>query len=125
MGLVLLPFFLGALVAGIMSIVHTIVHLIRKEMGINEIGVGIITTGVLFSLAYLMVFISDWSLASAFIMPVVTILLPYAAYYTIIKEKKLDTPKLVLIAKGFLICTVISTILGVLVLLDLVELLHW
>lgn len=108
-----------------MSIVHTIIHLIKKEIGINEIGVGIITTGILLSLAYLMVFISDWSLASAFIMPIAMILLPYAAYYTIIKEKKLDTPKLVLVAKGLLICTVISTILSVLVLLDLVELLHW
>lgn len=127
MGLVMLPFLLGALMAGIMSIVHTIIHLIKKEIGVRDIGVGIITTGILFGAICLKYITSGsaWALSAVFIIPTVMILLPYIVYFVMMKINKVKSPKLVLMAKGLLICTVISTILGALHLGDLFDFPRW
>ena len=116
MGLIILPFLLGALVAGIISIFHMIKHLKAKEIGVNEIGLGIIALGVLFGLVCLSYIVqgSVWALDGTFRFPIVMILLPYSTYYTIIKERKMKNPKMILLAKSLLICTVLSSILGLL-----------
>ena len=111
MGIIILPFLLGAFVLGIISIVKTIKQLRTKQAGLKELLFGLITSSAIFGLICLSYIIEGraWGLSPAFRIPIFMIFIPFVVQ---ISTEKSKNSKMGYISKIMLISIAMTTILG-------------
>jgi|AntRauTorckE5430_2_1112549.scaffolds.fasta_scaffold29819_2 hypothetical protein len=112
MGIIILPFLLGALVLGIISIVKTIKQLRTKQTGTKELLLGLITSSTIFGLICLSYIIEGraWKLSPAFRIPIFMVFIPFIVQ---ISTEKSKNSKMAYISKIILISISMTAIFGV------------
>lgn len=87
MGIIILPFLLGALGISVFAIIQTIRLLKSNEINIKEILFGLLISVSIFGLICLSYIIEGraWGLSPAFRIPIFMVFLPYG-FYLVIKE---------------------------------------
>lgn len=112
MGIVILPFLLGAVVISILAIIQTILLLKNKEINLKEIILGLIISVSIFGLICLSYVIegSAWGLSPAFRIPIFMVFFPFGFYLVTNKSKN---QKLKYFATLLLISIAMTGILGV------------
>ena len=112
MGIIILPFLLGALVLGIISIVRTIKQIRKRQVGLKELALGLIASCAIFGLICLSYIIEGqaWGLGPAFRIPIFMVFIPFVVHVASEKSKNYN---LAYISKIFLISVAMTTILGV------------
>jgi hypothetical protein len=112
MGIIILPFLLGALIIGIIAIVKTIKQLRKRQVGLKELLFGLIVSSAIFGLICLSYIIEGraWGLSPAFRIPIFMVFIPFVIH--VLTEKSKNT-KLAYFSKIILISVGITTIFGV------------
>ncbi len=112
MGIVILPFLLGAVVISILAIIQTVLLLKNKEINFKEIILGLIISVSIFGLICLSYIIegSAWGLSPAFRIPTFMVFFPFGFYLVTNKSKN---QKLKYFATLLLISIGMTGILGV------------
>lgn len=112
MGLILIPFLLGALWLTGVSIVKTIKLLRRKEIGGKEVGLAFLLSAVIFGLICLSYIVAGraWGLSPAMRIPTCMFFLPYALYRL---SQRLPWPLLRKVGQVALISVGISGLAGI------------
>lgn len=112
MGIIILPFLLGAFVIGIIALIKVIKLLKFKSIGIKDIGFGFITTIILLGLISLIYIIEGkaWGLSPAFRIPIFMVFVPFVIHSIWEKSKN---KKAVYSSKLFLISIVFTVLLGI------------
>ncbi|PWG04036.1 hypothetical protein [Polaribacter aquimarinus] len=123
MGIVILPFLLGALIIGIIALVKVIKLLKLKLIKVKDLGIGLIISILLFGLISLVYIIEGkaWGLSPAFRIPIFMVFIPFGIH--IVWEKSKNR-KAEYFSKIFLISIVFSVILGIIfneILFDLID----
>ena len=112
MGIIILPFLLGALIIGIIALVKLIKLLKIKSIEIKDLFFGLLISIILFSLISLVYIIEGkaWGLSPAFRIPIFMIFVPFGIHIATEKNKKKNLEYL---SKIFLISIIFSVILGI------------
>lgn len=112
MGIIILPFLLGALVLGIIAVVKTIKQLRKRHVGLKELLLGLIVSSAIFGLICVSYIIEGraWGLSPAFRIPIFMVFIPFVVH--VLTEKSKNS-KLVYISKIILISIGMTTIFGV------------
>lgn len=112
MGLIILPFLLGALVLGIIAIVKTIKQSRKRLVGLKELILGLIVSSAIFGLICVSYIIEGraWGLSPAFRIPIFMVFIPFVVHVSTEKSKNSN---LVYISKIILISVGMTTIFGV------------
>jgi len=112
MGIIILPFLLGALVLGIISMVKAIKQVKMKQAGLKELLLGLITSSAIFGLICLSYIIEGraWGLSPAFRIPIFMVFIPFIVQ---VSTEKSRNSKIAYISKIILISIIMTTILGV------------
>ena len=123
MGIVILPFLLGALIIGIIALVKVIKLLKLKLIKVKDLGIGLIISILLFGLISLVYIIEGkaWGLSPAFRIPIFMVFIPFGIHIVLEKSKN---KKAEYFSKIFLISIVFSVILGIIfneILFDLID----
>lgn len=112
MGIIILPFLLGALITGIIAIVKTIKQLRKRQVGLKELLFGLIVSSAIFGLICLS-YITEgraWGLSPAFRIPIFMVFIPFIVH---ISTENVKNSKLAYISKIILISVGMTTIFGV------------
>ncbi len=111
MGIVILPFLLGAIIIGLIAIIKSIRLISSKNIGFKETIYGTLTSIILYVLIALTYIIQDkaWGLSPFFRIPVVMIFIPFIAHLTTEKNK---SPKVNFISNILLLSIGISAVFG-------------
>jgi hypothetical protein len=111
MGLIILPFLLGALIIGIVASAKTFKLWLEKSIGFRELVFGLIITVIIFGLISLAYIIEGkaWGLSPAFRIPIFMVFIPFAIHFATEKSKH---KKAEYFSKLFLISIVYTVILG-------------
>ncbi len=123
MGIIILPFLLGALIIGIIAFVKLIKLLKLKSIKIKEGIIGLIISLTLFGLICLSYIIEGraWALSPPFRIPIFMIFVPFGIHISWEKGKNKKTEY---ISKLLLISVVFAVILGIVfneILFDLID----
>ncbi|MCF2874409.1 MULTISPECIES: hypothetical protein [unclassified Tenacibaculum] len=112
MGIILLPFLLGAIVIGLLSLIKSIKLIRLKEITVKELILGLIVSLILFGLITLIYYIEGqaWALSPAFRIPIFMIFLPFGIHLLFQKNKNLN---LVFLSKILLVSISFTLILGI------------
>lgn len=112
MGIIILPFLLGALYLSVFSLIHTVRLLINKVISFKEIIFGLVISISIFGLICLSYLIEGkaWELSPSFRIPICMIFVPYG-FYTL--TKTCNNKKIKYFATLVLISIGLSGILGV------------
>ena len=112
MGIIILPFLLGALALSVYSIIQTIRLLKNKEIQIKEIFFSLLISLSIFGLIYLSYIIGEsaWGLSPAFRISIFMVFFPFVFYLV---AKTSNNQKLKYFATLFLISIGLTGILGV------------
>lgn len=95
MGILILPFILGAIIITIASLVIVIKQIIQKQIGFQEFFFGLLTSIIIFGFilgCYKLVG-SAWALSTGFVIPIFLFGMPFIAYVItrLYKVKKLPS----------------------------------
>jgi hypothetical protein len=112
MGIIILPFLLGAFVVGILSLIKMIRLLRKKQVSLKETLFGLATSIIIFGLICLSYIVEGraWGLSPAFRIPIFMVFIPFVIH--ILTEKSKNT-KLIYISKILLISIIVTILLGV------------
>ena len=112
MGIIILPFLLGALIVGIMALVKSIKLFRLKSVGLKELTLGLITSLILFGLISLVYIIEGkaWGLSPALRIPIFMVFVPFGIHLATEKNQKENMKYL---SKIFLLSIVFTLILGI------------
>lgn len=123
MGIIILPFLVVALVLGIISAVKAINQFRIGQVGLKELFLGLITSGVIFGLICLSYIIEGqaWGLSPAFRIPIFMVFIPFVVHISTANSKN---SKVAYVSKIILVSVSMSTILGIIfndLLFDLID----
>ena len=113
MGIVILPFLLGAIIIGLIAIIKSIRLISSKDIGIKETIYGALTSIILYGLLALAYIIQGkaWGLSPFFRIPIFMIFIPFITH---IATEKDERPKAKFLSKILLLSVVITVIFGAL-----------
>ncbi|MBU2907490.1 hypothetical protein KO529_22000 [Arenibacter algicola] len=111
MGIVLLPFVLGAIIIGLIAIFKSFRLIDTKHIEIKEILYGFLTSIILYGLIGLFYLIEGkaWALSPYFRLPIIMIFIPYIIHKGTEKNKN---PKVIALSKILLVSIGITTLIG-------------
>ena len=111
MGIVILPFLLGAIIVSFIATFKIVRLIILKEINILDIFYGFLTSITLYTLIALCYFILDeaWALSPPFILTIIMIYIPFIFH---LRYEKSNNPKEVFITKIILFSIVLTTLLA-------------
>ena len=111
MGIIIIPFLLGALIIGIMAIIKTTLLLSNKEIVLKDFLYGLLTTIGIFGMICISYLIQDkaWALSPAFRIPIGLFFIPYFIYFILTTNRITQWNHL---SKNIIISITISTILS-------------
>lgn len=112
MGIIILPFILGAIIIAIVCIIKVIKLFISKQIVFKDIILGLLLSLTLFGLIALSYLIerSAWALSTYFRLPIFMMFIPFIIY---ISNKDSKNPKRKYISKVILVSIGLTGILGV------------
>ncbi len=112
MGIIILPFLLGALVLGVISFIKVFKQLRTKQVGPKEMLLGLTTSIIIFGLICLSYVLEGqaWALSPAFRIPIFMAFIPFVVHISTEKNKN---SKLAYISQIILISVAVTSILGV------------
>lgn len=113
MGIIILPFILGAIAIVIISLMMIVKQFKTKTIGIKEILLGFILSWAIFGLIALSYFVegSAWALSPAFRIPIYMVFIPFVLY---ILSKSVTKPKIKYFSMLLLISIVCSGLMALL-----------
>jgi hypothetical protein len=112
MGIIILPFLLGALIIGIIALVKSIKLFKLEVISFKEILLGLVTSLILFGLISLVYIIEGkaWGLSPAFRIPIFMVLIPFGLH---IASEKNKNSVVEYISKLLLISIVFTVFIGI------------
>ncbi len=112
MGIIILPFLLGALIVGIIALVKSIKLVRLKSVGWKELTLGLITSLILFGLMSLIYIIEGkaWGLSPAFRIPIFMVFVPFGIH---LATEKNQNKNIKYISKVFLLSIIFTLISGI------------
>ncbi|WP_133273068.1 hypothetical protein [Hymenobacter radiodurans] len=113
MGIIILPFLLGALVLSLIALIDVLKHIMDKEIALKEILFGFLISIMIFGITSLSYIIEGraWGLSPAFRLPICMFFIPFGLYIAL---RSSNNVKIKYLSRLLLISIGISGILGLL-----------
>ncbi|TCI84532.1 hypothetical protein [Tenacibaculum sp. M341] len=112
MGIILLPFLIGAIIIIVICVRNFILLFNSEIIGVNEIGFGFLLSLLLFVIITISYIVKGkiWNLSPFFRIPLVTIFIPFLIHFVI---KMINIPSLNYLSNLLIVSISINGILGI------------